>query len=173
MSTQNQELENWVNEVANLTNPDSIYWCNGSQDEYENFISEMLDTGDLMKLNEESFPNCFLHRSDQTDVARVEHLTFICTNNKSDAGPNNNWMDPQEAHTKLDDLFENCMTNRTMYVIPYCMGPIDSRFSRCGVEITDSPYVVANMFLMTRMGQPALERIEREEKFVKGIHSIG
>ena len=82
MSTQNQELENWVNEVANLTNPDSIYWCNGSQDEYENFISEMLDTGDLMKLNEESFPNCFLHRSDQTDVARVEHLTFICTNNK-------------------------------------------------------------------------------------------
>jgi len=173
MSTQNQELENWVNEVANLTNPDSIYWCNGSQDEYENFISEMLDTGDLMKLNEESFPNCFLHRSDQTDVARVEHLTFICTNNQSDAGPNNNWMDPQEAHTKLDDLFENCMTNRTMYVIPYCMGPIDSRFSRCGVEITDSPYVVANMFLMTRMGQPALERIERENKFVKGIHSIG
>jgi phosphoenolpyruvate carboxykinase (GTP) len=173
MSTHNKELENWVNEVANLTNPDSIYWCNGSQDEYENFISEMLDSGDLMKLNEESFPNCFLHRSDQSDVARVEHLTFICTNNKNDAGPNNNWLDPQEAHTKLDDLFENCMTNRTMYVIPYCMGPIDSRFSRCGVEITDSPYVVANMFLMTRMGQPALERIERENKFVKGIHSIG
>ena len=129
MSTHNKELENWVNEVATLTNPDSIYWCNGSQDEYENFISEMLDSGDLMKLNEESFPNCFLHRSDQSDVARVEHLTFICTNNKNDAGPNNNWLDPQEAHTKLDDLFENCMTNRTMYVIPYCMGPIDSRFS--------------------------------------------
>ena len=173
MSTNNQELENWVNEVANLTNPDSIYWCNGSHDEYEDFVSKMLDSGDLMKLNEQSFPNCFLHRSDQSDVARVEHLTFICTDNKSDAGPNNNWMDPQEAHSKLDNLFENCMAGRTMYVIPYCMGPIDSRFSRCGVEITDSPYVVANMFLMTRMGQPALERIERENKFVKGIHSIG
>ena len=173
MSTNNQELENWVNEVASSTNPDSIYWCNGSQDEYESFVSKMLDSGDLMKLNEESFPNCFLHRSDQSDVARVEHLTFICTDNKSDAGPNNNWMHPQEAHSKLDNLFENCMAGRTMYVIPYCMGPIDSRFSRCGVEITDSPYVVANMFLMTRMGQPALERIERENKFVKGIHSIG
>ncbi len=173
MSTSNQKLENWVNDVASMTNPDSIYWCDGTQDEYEGFIKEMLNTGDLMKLNEESFPNCYLHRSDQSDVARVEHLTFICTSNQEDAGPNNNWMDPIEGHNKLDTLFENCMSGRTMYVIPYCMGPIDSKLSRCGVEITDSPYVVANMFLMTRMGQEALARIEREDKFVKGVHSTG
>ena len=117
MSTYNQELENWVNEVASSTNPDSIYWCNGSQDEYESFVSKMLDSGDLMKLNEESFPNCFLHRSDQSDVARVEHLTFICTDNKSDAGPNNNWMDPQEAHSRLDNLFENYSNN--VYLLKY------------------------------------------------------
>ena len=133
----------------------------------------MLESGDLLKLNAETFPNCYLHRSDQTDVARVEHLTFICTSKQEDAGPNNNWMDPDEAHSKLDNLFKDCMSGRTMYVIPYCLGPIDSVYSRCGVEITDSPYVVANMFLMTRMGTKALQRIETENKFVKGIHSIG
>ena len=110
MSTSNQKLEKWVSDIAKMTNPDSIYWCDGSNDEYEGFIKEMLDTGDLMKLNEESFPNCYLHRSDESDVARVEHLTFICTSNQEDAGPNNNWMDPLEAHNKLDTLFENCMS---------------------------------------------------------------
>ena len=133
----------------------------------------MLETGDLMQLNEETFPNCYLHRSDPSDVARVEHLTFICTEDSEDAGPNNNWMDPKEAHEKLDNLFDNCMKGRTMYVIPYCMGPIGSELSRCGVEITDSPYVVANMYLMTRMGDEALARIEKEGGFVKGIHSTG
>jgi len=173
MNTTNKELQNWVDQVAQLTSPVEVHWCNGSNQEYQNFIVQMLDSGDLLKLNGETFPNCYLHRSDQTDVARVEHLTFICTSNQEDAGPNNNWMDPVEAHIKLDNLFKDCMSGRTMYIIPYCMGPIDSVYSRCGVEITDSPYVVANMFLMTRMGTKALQRIETENKFVKGIHSIG
>ena len=173
MSTSNQELQSWVEEVSEMTKPDNIYWCNGSKEEYEKFIQQMLGTGDLMQLNEETFPNCYLHRSDPSDVARVEHLTFICTEDSDDAGPNNNWMDPKEAHEKLDHLFENCMEGRTMYVIPYCMGPIGSDLSRCGVEITDSPYVVANMYLMTRMGDEALSRIEKEGGFVKGIHSTG
>ena len=173
MSTSNQELQSWVEEVSKMTKPDNIYWCNGSKEEYEEFIQKMLITGDLMQLNEETFPNCYLHRSDPSDVARVEHLTFICTENSDDAGPNNNWMDPKEAHEKLDHLFKNCMEGRTMYVIPYCMGPIGSDLSRCGVEITDSPYVVANMYLMTRMGDDALSRIEKEGGFVKGIHSTG
>ena len=173
MSTSNTELQSWVKEVSEMTKPDNIYWCNGSKEEYEEFIQQMLGTGDLMQLNEETFPNCYLHRSDPSDVARVEHLTFICTEDSEDAGPNNNWMDPKEAHQKLDQLFENCMEGRTMYVIPYCMGPIGSELSRCGVEITDSPYVVANMYLMTRMGDEALSRIEKEGGFVKGIHSTG
>ena len=173
MSTSNKELQSWVEDVSKMTKPENIYWCNGSKEEYEEFIQKMLETGDLMQLNEETFPNCYLHRSDPSDVARVEHLTFICTEDSEDAGPNNNWMDPKEAHEKLDDLFENCMEGRTMYVIPYCMGPIGSELSRCGVEITDSPYVVANMYLMTRMGDEALARIEREGGFVKGIHSTG
>ncbi|HET9835390.1 MAG TPA: phosphoenolpyruvate carboxykinase (GTP), partial [Rhodanobacteraceae bacterium] len=121
---------------------------------------------------------CYLHRSSPSDVARVEHLTFVCTKNQEDAGPNNNWMDPSEAHAKIDALFDGCMKGRTMYVIPYCMGPLGSPISRCGVEITDSPYVVANMRIMTRMGTAALERIEREgliqnKMFVKGQHSTG
>ena len=173
MNTTNKELQNWVDQVAKLTNPTAVHWCDGSNQEYQNFIAQMLESGDLLKLNAETFPNCYLHRSDQTDVARVEHLTFICTSKQEDAGPNNNWMDPDEAHSKLDALFKNCMSGRTMYIIPYCMGPIDSVYSRCGVEITDSPYVVANMFLMTRMGTKALQRIETENKFVKGMHSIG
>ena len=173
MNTTNKDLQNWVDQVAKLTNPTAVHWCDGSNQEYQNFIAQMLESGDLLKLNHETFPNCYLHRSDQTDVARVEHLTFICTSKQEDAGPNNNWMDPDEAHSKLDTLFKNCMSGRTMYIIPYCMGPIDSVYSRCGVEITDSPYVVANMFLMTRMGTKALQRIETENKFVKGMHSIG
>ena len=173
MNTTNKELQSWVDQVAKLTNPAAVHWCDGSNQEYQNFIAQMLESGDLLKLNAETFPNCYLHRSDQTDVARVEHLTFICTSKQEDAGPNNNWMDPDKAHGKLDELFKDCMSGRTMYIIPYCMGPIDSVYSRCGVEITDSPYVVANMFLMTRMGTKALQRIETENKFVKGIHSIG
>jgi len=171
--TTNQALQTWVDQVAALTRPDSIYWCDGSEEENDRLISQMLDTGTLLELNKETHPNCYLHRSDPQDVARVEHLTFICTSDRDAAGPNNNWMEPREAHEKIDALFEGAMQGRTMYVIPYCMGPIDSPLSRCGVEITDSPYVVANMKIMTRMGSESLARIEREGTFVKGLHSTG
>jgi phosphoenolpyruvate carboxykinase (GTP) len=171
--TTNSALADWVDQVAQQTQPDQIHWCDGSESEYESLVAQMTDSGDLMALNQETHPNCFLHRSDPDDVARVEHLTFVCTRNREDAGPNNHWMDPLEAHRRMDELFAGCMRGRTMYVIPYCMGPIDSPLSRCGVEITDSPYVVANMRLMTRMGAEALARIEREGTFVKGLHSIG
>ena len=173
MSTNNQDLQQWIDEVAAMTRPDQIKWCDGSDAEYRALIDQMLDSGDLLALNQETYPNCYLHRSDPNDVARVEHLTFVCTQHQQDAGPNNNWMHPAEAHAQMDGLFDGCMQGRTMYVIPYCMGPIDSPYARCGVEVTDSPYVVVNMNLMTRMGTPALERIEREGTFVKGLHSIG
>jgi phosphoenolpyruvate carboxykinase (GTP) len=127
----------------------------------------------MTTLNEETYPNCYLHLSDPSDVARVEHLTFVCTAEREDAGPNNHWMSPQDGHAKIDALFAGCMKGRTMYVLPYCMGPIGSPYSRCGVEITDSPYVVVNMKLMTRMGTKALQRIENEGTFVKGLHSTG
>jgi len=173
MTTSNASLKRWVEDVARLTQPDSIHWCNGSDAENTALIEAMLKSGDLIKLNQDTHPNCYLHRSHPSDVARVEHLTFVCTSNKEDAGPNNHWMEPAEAHSKIDNLFAGAMKGRTMYVIPYCMGPIDSPFARCGVEITDSPYVVVNMRMMTRMGEAALKRIEREDKFVKGLHSIG
>jgi phosphoenolpyruvate carboxykinase (GTP) len=133
----------------------------------------MLGDGTLLKLNADRYPDCYLHRSDPQDVARVEHLTFVCTTSEEDAGPNNNWLAPDEAKKRMTELFRGSMQGRTMYVIPYCMGPLDSPYSRCGVEITDSPYVVANMYLMTRIGKPALERIERDGSFVKGLHSTG
>jgi phosphoenolpyruvate carboxykinase (GTP) len=173
MSTSNASLNSWVKEVAQLTKPDSIHWCTGSEAEYSSLIDLMLEKGDLIKLNQSTHPNCYLHRSNPSDVARVEHLTFVCTRKREDAGPNNLWMDPAEANRKIDALFDGAMRGRTLYVIPYCMGPIDSPYSRCGVEITDSPYVVANMRIMTRMGDAALRRIERDGKFVKGLHSIG
>jgi phosphoenolpyruvate carboxykinase (GTP) len=171
--TSNKSLLEWVKSVQDLTRPDQVHWCSGDQAEYDQLTSEMLDTGDLIKLNPETHPGCFLHHSDPGDVARVEHLTFICTSSPEDAGPNNHWMDPAQAREKMQGLFEGCMQGRTMYVIPYCMGPIDSPLSRCGVEITDSEYVVANMRLMTRMGTQALKRIENEDSFVRGLHSIG
>ncbi len=173
MSTTLLSLENWVKQVAKLTQAREIVWCTGSEEEKLALDQLLLESGDYQKLNEETHPNCFLHLSDPQDVARVEHLTFICTEQKEDAGPNNHWMNPQKAHAKIDELFEGCMRNRVMYVIPYCMGPIDSPISRCGVEITDSAYVVQNMRLMTRMGTQALNRIEAEGSFVKGLHSTG
>ncbi|MBS0515945.1 MAG: phosphoenolpyruvate carboxykinase (GTP) [Proteobacteria bacterium] len=179
-----EALDRWVGEVAALTQPDNIHWCDGSDAENVALVDLMRKRGDLVALNQETHPGCYLHRSDPSDVARVEHLTFVCTGNREDAGPNNNWMAPHDAHAKIDALFAGCMRGRTLYVIPYCMGPIDSPISRCGVEITDSPYVVANMRIMTRMGAAALARIEREgldrlargeraDAFVKGLHSTG
>jgi phosphoenolpyruvate carboxykinase (GTP) len=166
-------LKDWVDEVAKLTQPDNIHWCDGSEAENQRLVEEMCQSGTLIPLDETAYPNCYLHRSDPSDVARVEHLTYICTENEEDAGPNNHWMSPAEAHEKIDGLFKGAMQGRTMYVIPYCMGPIDSPYARPGVEITDSAYVVANMRIMTRMGAAALRRIEKEGSFVKGLHSTG
>ena len=173
MGSRLDTLNLWVQEVAQLTKPDAIHWCDGSEAERRKLEALMVERGDLLPLNPQTHPDCFLHRSNPSDVARVEHLTFVCTRHEDDAGPNNNWMAPTAAHQKMDALFEGCMRGRTMYVVPYCMGPIDSPYSRCGVEITDSPYVVANMRIMTRMGTPALSRIEHEGRFVRGLHSIG
>ena len=166
-------LNDWVASVAMLTRPAAIHWCDGSDSENAELIARMQADGTLLPLNPDTHPNSWLHRSHPDDVARVEHLTFVCTPEQDDAGPNNHWMSPADGHARMDALFDGCMAGRTMYVIPYCMGPIDSPLSRCGVEITDSPYVVANMRIMTRMGAAALARIEREGSFVKGLHSTG
>ena len=173
MTTTLAALQDWVDSVARLTKPDQVHWCDGSQEENDDLIQLMCETGILSPLNQDEYPGCYLHLSDPSDVARVEHLTFVCTPNPEDAGQNNNWMDPAEAHKKVDALFDGAMEGRTMYVIPYCMGPIDSPYARLGVEITDSPYVVVNMGMMTRMGKDALARIEKEGSFVKGLHSTG
>ena len=173
MTTTLSALQEWVDAVASHTRPDNIHWCDGGDAENAQLIDEMCQSGTLSPLNQENFPNCYLHLSDPSDVARVEHLTFVCTSDEADAGPNNHWMAPDEANAKIDALFEGAMEGRTMYVIPYCMGPIESPYARLGVEITDSPYVVVNMRLMTRMGADALKRIEQEGTFVKGLHSTG
>ncbi len=173
MTTKNQELAAWVSDVAKRTQPQKVVWCDGSEKEYQQIIDLMLDDGSLSSLNSDTHPDCYLHLSDPQDVARVEHLTFICSDDQATVGDNNNWMPVADAKEKMNDLYQGCMQGRTMYVIPYCMGPIDSPYSRCGVEITDSPYVVINMKLMTRMGTKALSRIEAEGSFVKGLHSIG
>ena len=173
MTTSLPTLRDWVQSVAAITLPENVHWCDGSDSEYKMLIQMMTKSGSLIELNQKEYPDCYLHRSDPSDVARVEHLTFICTTKQEDAGPNNHWMSPEKGHKKIDNLFKKAMAGRTMYVIPYCMGPIDSPYSRLGVEITDSAYVVINMKLMTRMGREALKRIELEKTFVKGLHSIG
>ncbi len=166
-------LEQWVNEVAAITRPKSIHWCDGSEAENERLIREMLATGTLSELNQQKYPGCYLHRSDPSDVARTEHLTFICSRKKEDTGPTNNWMEPQEAKDKVGALFRGSMQGRTMYVIPYLMGPVGSPFGKIGVEITDSPYVVVSMRIMTRMGEQAMKQLNGRGDFVKGLHSLG
>ncbi|MGH8067986.1 MAG: phosphoenolpyruvate carboxykinase (GTP) [Candidatus Entotheonellia bacterium] len=166
-------LEHWVNDVAKMTRPQKVVWCDGSESEYEGLIEQMLDDGTLMRLNQEAYPDCYLHRSHPSDVARTEHLTFICSSERDDAGPTNNWMSPKEARDKVGRLFEGSMQSRTMYVVPYIMGPVESPYSKVGVEITDSPYVVASMRIMTRMGKVALDRLGGSDDFVPGLHSIG
>ncbi len=173
MASQLETLSEWVQATARKTRAARIHWCDGSDTEAQTMTELMLASGELTALNPSTHPDCYLHRSDPDDVARVEHLTFICTPQRDVVGPNNHWMSPNDGHLKMDALFDGCMQGRTLYVVPYCMGPIDSPLSRCGVEITDSPYVVANMRIMTRMGQAALQRIEREARFVKGLHSVG
>jgi phosphoenolpyruvate carboxykinase (GTP) len=163
----------WVAEVAALTQPARIHWCDGSTEELRALRGELLGRGELHPLDPKHFPGCDLYRSDPSDVARVEHVTFICTSRPEDAGPNNHWLAPADGHARMRALFTGCMRGRTLYVVPYCMGPIDSPLARMGVEITDSAYVVLNMAIMTRMGRPALERIAQGESFVRGLHSTG
>jgi phosphoenolpyruvate carboxykinase (GTP) len=169
----NDNLSAWVEEVARQTQPDRVVWCNGSDEENQALIKAMVADKTLIELNHEKYPGSYLHRSDPTDVARTEHLTFICTDKKEDAGPTNNWMAPDEARAKVGPLFNGAMKGRTMYVVPYLMGPVGSPAAKVGVELTDSPYVVANMRVMTRMGDVALEALGASSDYCKGLHSLG
>ncbi len=166
-------LEQWVDETARLTKPDNLVWCDGSEAENDRLLGAMCDDGTLTRLNEELNPGCYLHRSHSSDVARTEHLTFICSDQPADAGPTNNWMAPAEARAKVTPLFDGAMSGRTMFVVPYLMGPPGAPHSKVGIEITDSPYVVANMRTMTRMGQVALDQLGGGDHFVPGLHSLG
>lgn len=168
------KLREWIDDVSRVTCPDRVVLCDGGDAENRNLISEMISSGVAHKLREETYPGCLLHRSDPSDVARTEHLTFICSDDPEDVGPTNNWMSEADAHARVWPLFCGAMRGRTMYVIPYLMGPVSSTMSRFGVEITDSPYVVANMRIMTRMGQVALDHFAKfGGEMVRGVHSLG
>jgi phosphoenolpyruvate carboxykinase (GTP) len=168
-----EALKAWVQAVAEYAKPEAIRWCDGSALEARSVEDRMVADGTLIRLNERSHPRSFLHRSNPTDVARTEHLTFICSNREVDAGPTNNWMSPEDAERKVWPLFAGAMKGRTMYVVPYLMGPVGSTYSRVGVQLTDSPYVVASLRLMTRMGEVALAQLSAGASFVKGVHSLG
>ena len=171
--TKNKKLLSWVQEVAELTTPDRIYWCDGSDAEWDRLTQELVASGTLTPLNSQKRPNSFLARSNPSDVARVEDRTFICSIKEEDAGPTNNWMEPSEMKTILRETFKGCMSGRTMYIVPFSMGPLGSDISALGVEITDSPYVVISMRMMTRMGKAALDLIGENGDFVPALHSVG
>ena len=167
----NPHLLAWIEECVRLTKPDRVVWCDGSVGEKDSLTKEAVDFGILIPLNREKLPGCYLHRSNPNDVARVEHLTCICTKTKEGAGPTNNWMEPGDAYRKVGALFDGAMKGRTMYVVPYVMGPIGSPLAKIGVELTDSIYVVLNMRIMTRLGQPALDMLGDSNDFNRGLHS--
>ena len=170
--TNNKNVLNWVDEMVALCKPDKVVWIDGSKEQLEEIRALSVSTGEMVKLNEEKLPGCYIHRTAENDVARVEGRTFICTRNKEDAGPTNNWEDPKVMYEKLGAMFDGVMKGRTMYVIPYCMGPVGSKLSKVGVELTDSTYVVLNMAIMTRMGQAAWDHLGDESNdFVRGLHS--
>ena len=169
--TDNVHILKWVDEMAALTKPEKIVWIDGSEEQLEQLRAEAMGTGELIKLNEEKLPGCYLHRSDVNDVARVEDRTFICSKRQEDAGPTNNWMDPQEMYKKLYEIFDGSMKGRTMYVIPYSMGVIGSDFAKYGIELTDSIYVVVSMAIMPRIGTKALDAIGDSADYIKGLHS--
>src|SRR3989338_711110 len=156
--TENDHLNQWIQEVAELCQPDKVLLCDGSQAEKERLTREAVSTGEVVELNPAKWPGCLYHRTAENDVARTEHLTFICTQNKDDAGPTNNWMDPKEAYQKVGTIFRGSMKGRTMYVMPFIMGPAGAPSSKVGVQVTDSIYVVLNMRIMTRMGAVALKQ---------------
>ena len=171
--TGNKKLIEWVNNWINICEPDAIYWCDGTNTEYYGLCDEMVKSGLAVRLNSKLRPDCVLFRSDPSDVARVEARTFIASEKEEDAGPTNHWIDPVKLKAEMRALYKGCMHGRTMYVIPYSMGPVGSNIAKIGVEITDSAYVVINMHVMTRVGNKVLEVLGTDGEFVPCIHSVG
>src|ERR1700679_3922007 len=173
--SSNKHLLRWVEKMAELTKPDSIHWVDGSEEENEKLCAQMVGSGTFIKLNQELWPGCYYARPDQSDVARVEDRTFICSLSKDTAGPTNNWVNPYEMRRKLRSLFKGSMRGRTMYVLPFSMGPVGGPLSRVGVQLTDSPYVVVNMRIMARIGLPVFQEIDKgpDVRVVPCVHSVG